>query len=238
MTRSPPPAARSGSDPGILQMHSSDYRRPAQLQDGPALVVGASHSGADIAYEVGPTHDTVRSGHVEGEVPFRIESRTAHLITPVLFFVARHLLTIKTPLGRKMRPEIRMHGGPVLRVKQADLERVGAEWTPSGRRVDADPRRWGEGRPSRARRRPRPRRDERDLVHRVPPGLRLDQDPGARGGRLVPDRTRSTSPSTSLSTSLRVNAVASWSTRPGCTTHREVLPATPPRHVRPGSSAG
>ena len=34
---------------GIRQLHSSEYRRPAQLQPGPALVVGASHSGADIA---------------------------------------------------------------------------------------------------------------------------------------------------------------------------------------------
>lgn len=68
-------------DPGILQMHSSDYRRPAQLREGPALVVGASHSGADIAYEVGPTHDTVLSGHVEAEVPFRLEGRVAHVRT-------------------------------------------------------------------------------------------------------------------------------------------------------------
>ena len=40
-------------DPSILQLHSSEYRRPGQLRDGPVLVVGASHSGTDIAYEVG-----------------------------------------------------------------------------------------------------------------------------------------------------------------------------------------
>ena len=39
-------------DPSILQLHSSEYRRPGQLRDGPVLVVGASHSGCDIAYEV------------------------------------------------------------------------------------------------------------------------------------------------------------------------------------------
>ena len=32
-------------DPAILQLHSSEYRRPGQLRDGPVLVVGASHSG-------------------------------------------------------------------------------------------------------------------------------------------------------------------------------------------------
>ena len=41
-------------DPGIRQMHSSEYRRPGQLQPGPVLVVGASHSGADIAHRGRP----------------------------------------------------------------------------------------------------------------------------------------------------------------------------------------
>lgn len=125
------PGFASDLDSSILQMHSSEYLRPGQLQDGGALVVGASHSGADIAYEIGPTHETVLSGHVAGELPLRIESRAAHVVIPVLFLVARHLLTIKTPIGRKMKPEIRMHGGPLLRVKKADLARVGVEWTPS-----------------------------------------------------------------------------------------------------------
>ena len=42
-------------DPGIVQLHSNDYRSPAQLQPGPVLVVGAAHSGGDIAFE----HDLV-----------------------------------------------------------------------------------------------------------------------------------------------------------------------------------
>src|SRR5205809_592366 len=32
-------------DPGIRQLHSSEYRRPKQLASGTVLVVGASHSG-------------------------------------------------------------------------------------------------------------------------------------------------------------------------------------------------
>jgi putative flavoprotein involved in K+ transport len=36
-------------DPGVLQLHSSAYRRPSQLRDGPVLVVGAGNSGAEIA---------------------------------------------------------------------------------------------------------------------------------------------------------------------------------------------
>src|SRR6266545_3383167 len=53
--------------------------------------------------------------------------RTAHVIFPVLYFLANHLLTIRTPLGRKIRPEVRAHGGPLIRVKRADLARAGVE---------------------------------------------------------------------------------------------------------------
>ncbi|HKP09325.1 MAG TPA: NAD(P)/FAD-dependent oxidoreductase, partial [Gaiella sp.] len=38
-------------DAGIDQLHSADYRSPEQLREGPVLVVGAAHSGGDIAYE-------------------------------------------------------------------------------------------------------------------------------------------------------------------------------------------
>ena len=46
-------------DPRIRQLHSGEYRNPSQLAEGPVLVVGASHSGADVAYEV--ARSTARS---------------------------------------------------------------------------------------------------------------------------------------------------------------------------------
>ena len=49
-------------DPSIRQLHSSEYRRPEQLKPGTVLVVGASHSGTDIAFEVAPTHPTILAG--------------------------------------------------------------------------------------------------------------------------------------------------------------------------------
>jgi putative flavoprotein involved in K+ transport len=116
-------------DPTIRQMHSSDYRNPAQLQDGPVLVVGCGHSGADIALDVAASHTTVLSGRVHGEVPFDIEGRAARFVFPVLWFMANRVLTMKTPLGRKMRPEIRSGGGPLLRVKRAHLLAAGVERT-------------------------------------------------------------------------------------------------------------
>lgn len=114
-------------DPAILQLHSNRYQRPDQLRPGPVLVVGASHSGGDIAYEVGPTHQTVLCGHIHGEVPFDINSPAKHVLFPVLLFLAKHVLTMRLPVGPKMRAEIRNHGGPLIRVRRRDLARAGVE---------------------------------------------------------------------------------------------------------------
>lgn len=114
-------------DSSIRQLHSSEYRRPAQLQEGPVLVVGASHSGTDIAYEVASTHPTILCGKDCGQIPGRLESRGTRMILPVMLFVARHVLTRRTPIGRKAMGEIRFHGGPMLRVKRADLQERGVE---------------------------------------------------------------------------------------------------------------
>lgn len=118
--------------PEIRQLHSSDYKRPAQLQPGGVLVVGASHSGGDIAFEAGSAgHPVVLSGPIHGQVPFHLDKRPARAIFPMLYFLASHVLTLRTPIGRKIRPEIRAHGGPLIRVKKADLARVGVEMTPA-----------------------------------------------------------------------------------------------------------
>lgn len=121
----PPFAAKL--DPEIRQLHSNDYRSPAQLQVGPVLVVGASHSGADIAIEVVPAHETMLAGPHRGEIPPRLEGRVMRFLFPVLRFVAMRVLTANTPMGRKVGPDLRAHGGPLLRVKSADLQAAGVE---------------------------------------------------------------------------------------------------------------
>lgn len=121
------PSFADDLDPALLQLHSSEYRRPAQLRDGPVLVVGASHSGTDIAYEVAATHPTILAGRDCGEIPFRLDSRAMRLAFPVMIFAWRHVLTRRTPLGRKEMAHVRFHGGPMLRVKRSDLAERGVE---------------------------------------------------------------------------------------------------------------
>jgi putative flavoprotein involved in K+ transport len=114
-------------DPSIRQLHSSEYRRPSQLQEGSVLVVGASHSGTDIAYEVALTHETMLCGRDCGQIPVRPESRRFRAVFPIMVFLARHVITRRTPIGRKEMPEIRFHGGPMIRVKREDLAERGVE---------------------------------------------------------------------------------------------------------------
>ncbi len=122
------PSFAGGLDPSIRQLHSSDYQRPSQLQDGPVLVVGVSHSGADVAFEAAKTHPTMLSGRAHGELPFRlIDTWRARLLWPALIFMASRVMTLGTPIGRKMAPEIRKGGGPLLRIRSVDLARAGVE---------------------------------------------------------------------------------------------------------------
>jgi putative flavoprotein involved in K+ transport len=118
-------------DPAIVQLHSNEYRNSGQLRPGDVLVVGAGNSGADIALDVSRSHRVWLSGRHPGHVPFRIESRIARIILPILFRVVFHrILTVDTPMGRKVRPAFISKGGPLIRVKPADLGAAGVERTP------------------------------------------------------------------------------------------------------------
>ena len=123
------PDFASELDPSILQLHSSEYRRPDQLNDGLVLVVGASHSGTDVAYEVAQTHPTVLCGRDCGSIPFRPGSNVARVAFPFVVFAWRHVLTRRTPIGRKVMPQVRFHGAPMLRVKRSDLDSRGVKRT-------------------------------------------------------------------------------------------------------------
>src|SRR2546428_12019255 len=95
------------------------------MEEGRVLGAGASHSGADIAFEVAREHSTILSGPSNGQIPFQLEGRPMRFVFPLLRLVATRVLTMNTPMGRQLRPEIRSHGGPLLRVKAAGLEGAG-----------------------------------------------------------------------------------------------------------------
>jgi len=118
-------------DPGIVQLHSLDYRNPGQLREGPVLIVGAGNSGAEIAKELATSHRVWVSGRDTGHVPFRIDSLASRLLLPIVFRLVFHrILTVRTPIGRKVRPKVLGVGGPLIRVKPEALAAAGVERVP------------------------------------------------------------------------------------------------------------
>jgi putative flavoprotein involved in K+ transport len=132
LQKSKVPEFASELAPDIQQLHSSSYRGPEQLPDGPVLVVGAGNSGAEIGLELASSgRKVLLSGREVGEAPFRMSSFWGRLLfTRLLLRVVFHrILTIKTPIGRKARARGRAEGHvtPLLRTRGSDLVAAGAE---------------------------------------------------------------------------------------------------------------
>jgi len=72
--RVPPIAERL--DPDVVQLHSSAYRTPQALPDGPVLVVGGGNTGFQIAKELAGSHEVHLSiGSRQTPLPQRILGR-------------------------------------------------------------------------------------------------------------------------------------------------------------------
>lgn len=126
------PSFAAALDPRIVQLHSSDYRNPTQLQEGGVLVVGAGNSGAEIALELSRSHPTWLSGRDPGQVPFRIGSAAGrYVLGPLVLRVLFHrVLTVRTPIGRKARPRVLAAGTPRIRTRSSELAAAGVQRVP------------------------------------------------------------------------------------------------------------
>jgi putative flavoprotein involved in K+ transport len=115
-------------DSSIVQMHSSEYKNPTQLQDGPTLIVGLGNSGADIAYEVAKTHPTIVSGTENGAIPFFLEGLFGrHIGTRLVRLAMVRILNTSTPMGRRARPKMLQSGPPLVRIRPKELKKAGVE---------------------------------------------------------------------------------------------------------------
>jgi putative flavoprotein involved in K+ transport len=137
------PAFAADLASGIAQMHSHAYRNPAQLAAGDALVVGVGNSGAEIAYELARHggRTVYLAGREAGQVPFKIDGTAARLGLSrfVLRVIFHRLLSLATPIGRRLRPKVLHRAAPLIRLKRRDLTAAGIIGVPkvagvSGRR--------------------------------------------------------------------------------------------------------
>jgi putative flavoprotein involved in K+ transport len=124
------PGAAESIAPEVRQLHSSDYRNPAQLKPGNVLVVGVGNSGAEIALDVSRSHPTWLAGTPSGELPVRHGRTAARFVLPVIRFAALHVLTRATPLGRKAAPVMVSRAAPLIRTKMRDLAAAGVHFVP------------------------------------------------------------------------------------------------------------
>jgi len=124
------PAFAPELDPRIVQLHSSEYRNPGQLQDGALLVVGAGNSGAEIAYELAETHECMLAGPSTGQIPVPHGSLRFRPGFRFFRFFGHRVLRVETLIGRKLGPKLLAMGDPLIRRRTKDLVSAGIERGP------------------------------------------------------------------------------------------------------------
>jgi putative flavoprotein involved in K+ transport len=94
------------------------------LPEGDVLVVGAGNSGAEIAVELAASRRTYLSGRDTGHLPVSLIHNRLSL------WLADHVFTIDTRLGRKMSEAMGRRGDPLVRLKAKDIAAAGVERVP------------------------------------------------------------------------------------------------------------
>ncbi len=118
------PALAAGLDSSVTQVHSAGYRSPADLPDGPVLVVGGGNSGFQIAEELASTRPVELSlGSTYPALPQRLLGRD-------LFWWLTRLglmrATVDSRLGRRMQSR----GEFLIGSSRRDLQRAGVRFRP------------------------------------------------------------------------------------------------------------
>jgi putative flavoprotein involved in K+ transport len=127
------PALAADIKPEIRQIRASGYKNASQLS-GDVLVVGAGTSGVEIAIEAARAgHKTVLAGRGTGAIPpvfYAFEGK-------FFWFYANKVASVRTPIGRRMRPLVLHHGAPLIRVTMREALAAGVERAPRVTAVEA-----------------------------------------------------------------------------------------------------
>src|SRR6266568_5333145 len=126
------PALAADIKPEIRQLHTSKYKNASQLT-GDVLVVGAGTSGVEIAIEAARAgHKTVLAGRGTGAIPpvfYALEGK-------FFWFYANKIASVRTPMGRRMKPFVLHHGAPLIRVTMREALAAGVVRAPRITAVD------------------------------------------------------------------------------------------------------
>jgi putative flavoprotein involved in K+ transport len=128
------PGFASGLDADIRQLHSDEYRNPGSVASGPVLVVGAGTSGAEIALELAresaqepaQPHPVFLAGRPTAHVPDAV----LRLAGGLYWAFINGVLTLSTPVGRKVAGKFHSRGAPLIRVSMEQVEAAGVQRLP------------------------------------------------------------------------------------------------------------
>jgi putative flavoprotein involved in K+ transport len=127
-------------DPGVRQLHSSDYRRPEDVPSGPVLVVGGGNSGFQIAEELAGAYEVhLAIGSRQKPLPQRVLGRdlfwyleaTGLIRKPAESRIGRRLSGKDTLIGSRPRTLRRRHGVH-LHPRAVDIQGVDMTFSDGG----------------------------------------------------------------------------------------------------------
>jgi putative flavoprotein involved in K+ transport len=125
------PCVAGRLSPAIHQLHSSQYRNALALPDGPALVVGAGNSGAQIALELARVRKVWLAGRDTGYLPRRLLGRDLfRWLWPTMSRASSD-----TMVGRRVRERTGRGGDPRIGISEQALADAGV--TRVGKLIDA-----------------------------------------------------------------------------------------------------
>jgi putative flavoprotein involved in K+ transport len=123
------PSIATELDRGIFQLHSVAYHKPSEVPAQKVVVVGAGNSGAEIALELTQAGRKVwLSGRDVGRPP---AAGLRNVFGGKLFWwFLRNVMTVNTPMGRRMKANVLDHGNPLVRIQREQVAAAGVEFTP------------------------------------------------------------------------------------------------------------
>ena len=120
------PSFATELDNEIVQIHSSNYKNPQQFMAPDTLVVGAGTSGVEIAIELSESRPTTIAGKATPHIP-DFALRYGGI---VYWWFIHHILTLQTPIGRKVGQKIKNSGAPLISVSMEDVKKANIEHLP------------------------------------------------------------------------------------------------------------
>jgi putative flavoprotein involved in K+ transport len=113
---------------GISQIHSSEYKSPADLPGADVLVVGAGTSGFQIAMDL--LHDK-RTVFISGKPTPQIPNFVLKYFGKQFVWVNKHILNTSTPMGRKFQETIMQgRGAPLINISPETAQLAGVKILP------------------------------------------------------------------------------------------------------------